>query len=660
MKTRSKVRSRRGARWWVVLAVAFIGALVHFIAVRTEMGEQFELSRADDWMALRGAQQTPDDVVIVAMDEDSYDELGLSPTAPWPRALHARLLEKLRSLGARRIVFDVLFVGAGTDGAADEALARAVISAPVVLGAELEERDAVGYAVTSLVTPYAAVAAGAAEVALVNLPEDEGTVRSFFVPGESDVTEGLRSLAVAAAGRPETTPNERALINFYGPAGRGIRSLSYYQVLEPEVPLPEEFVRDKIVLVGLMLRTETGPAQKDSFLTPFGRMFGVEIHATAAANIGSGSWIKRADRLTELGILSATALVVGCGVVAAPPVAGAVLLVGAVGAWVGVSALALSNGWFVPGAVLFFIVVPILYTASTIVHYVRSRRERRELARAFSFYLAPAMVEELARDPAGVKLGGDLVEATAVFTDLADFTAISEALTPAALVAMLNDYFTVGTRVVHAEGGTLIKFIGDAMFVVWGAPLPLEDHASRAVRAALQMQRALAEFNVSGRYPPLHMRIGLNTGGMVVGNVGAETRFDYTAMGDAVNLASRVEGLNKYFGTSILATAETVQAAGYTAGLEMGTVGVKGKENRVSLYAIFESPIAEGSRVAWAEALALFRGQRWAEADEAFQAIKRTEPRLDRAAHLYRTQIARCRNDGVSAGWRGEIDFESK
>jgi adenylate cyclase len=612
-------------------------------------------------MSLRGPIAAPDDIVIVSMDEDSYHELDISPTAPWPRAIHARLLERLRELGARRVVFDVLFIGASDDGAIDEELASAVGEVPVVLGAELETRDAAGYAVTSLATPDGRIALGAEQIALVNLPEESGTVRSFLIP-DGEAAVGFSSLAVASMGKtaPGPVPDARALINFYGPAGRGIRTLSYYQVLEREVPLPEKFIRDKVVFVGLMLRTETGPAQKDSFMTPFGRMFGVEIHATAAGNVAHGTWIQRASHEIESSLLSAATFVVGLGTLTLAPLSGAVFLLLFAAVWAVGSVLALSAGFFVPGAILFFVIAPLLYTASTIVQYLRSRRERRELARAFGYYLAPAMVAELARDPEGVKLGGDLVEATAVFTDLADFTTLSESLSPAALVSMLNDYFTVATRVVHEEGGTLIKFIGDAMFVLWGAPLKMSDHAARAVRAAEKMQRAIVAFNARGVYPPLTMRIGINTGQMVVGNVGAETRFDYTAMGDAVNLASRVEGLNKYFDTTILATSTALQAAGRNDGLEVGLVRVKGKEQAVELYALFIDEISSQSRAAWRRALELFRHRRWSEAAAAFAELERTESALTTAADFYGEQIKLLSARALPPGWRGEVVFEAK
>lgn len=654
-----------GKRW--LLPGAFVRLLPWLLGIvalhagifLSSIGQGIESGWFDRWIAFRGPVAAPKDVVLVAMDEESYTQLGLSPTEVWPRAMHARLIERLAALGARRIVFDVLFVGAGASEDGNRALVAALTKIPVVLGAEIAQQVSAGYSVTELTVPYEPFGENAVATGLVNLPEKNGVVRSFFVPAE-DVGYNLPSLASAASSMTERLPDERALISFYGPAGRGPRVFSYYQILEDEVPFPAELVRDKIVFVGLMLQTAVGPAQKDSFMTPFGRMFGVEIHATAAANIVRGDWLRRLSLGLELTLLSAVALVVGYASLALGPIRGLFALLGLVVLWGGAGRMALEAGWMIPGALLFGVVAPLTYTVSTFLHYRRSRRERRELERAFGYYLAPAMVRELARNPDALKLGGELVEATAVFTDLADFTTISESLSPQGLVAMLNDYFSCQTKIVHEEGGTLIKFIGDAMFVVWGAPIPMNDHAARAIRAAEKMQRALKEFNARGAHPYLHTRIGVNTGPMVVGNLGAESRFDYTAIGDSVNLASRIEGLNKYVGTSILLTEAVVQAAQRADAVKIGRMQVKGKELSVVLFALFEEAIPDALAKRWAQALEDFAARRWAAAASAFEEIEASVSPLQRVSAFYRAQTAHLAAVELDPAWSGEVVFETK
>lgn len=643
--------------------VPLVAAMViaHGFAASSSIVQSIENSVFDRWIAFRGAVPPPDDVVLVAMDGPSYDQLGLSPTEAWPRAVHAQLLERLKELGAKRVVFDILFVGEGASPAGNDAFEASLKKMPSVLGAEITSQDNTGFELAELTTPYERFAQSSEQLGLVNLPERNGVVRNFFLP-EGEVGYDLPSLAAAASrgGGISQLPDDRSLINFHGPAGRGLRVFSYYQVLEKEVPFPAALIKDKIVFVGLMLNTEVGPAQKDSFLTPFGRMFGVEIHATAAANIIRGDWLRRPSETVSLIALSAAVVVVGYAAFALSPVWGAIVLAGLVVLWFVGGLIAIGFGWVIPGATLFGVMTPIVYTLSTIQNYGHSRRERRELERAFGYYLAPAMVSELSRNPDALKLGGDLVEATAVFTDLADFTNISESLTPEALVAMLNDYFSSQTKIILEEGGTLIKFIGDAMFAIWGAPLKMEDHAARSIRAAERMRAALKSFNAQGKHPHLHARIGINTGRMVVGNLGAETRFDYTAIGDSVNLASRIEGLNKYVGTTLLVTEEAIRAANRTDAIRIGRMKVKGKDRAEVLYSIFEETLAADLVAAWEGGLEKFSAQKWGEAEAAFAALCERESPLRKAAAFYRIQIARLATAALESGWAGEVVFDTK
>lgn len=225
---------------------------------------------------------------------------------------------------------------------------------------------------------------------------------------------------------------------------------------------------------------------------------------------------------------------------------------------------------------------------------------------------------------------------------------------------MLNDYFSCQTKVVLNEGGTLIKFIGDAMFVLWGAPLRVDDHAARSIRAAETMRRVLKEFNAQGKHPHLHARIGINTGPMVVGNLGAESRFDYTAIGDSVNLASRIEGLNKYVGTTLLLTEASVRSANRTDALRIGRMQVKGKDLPVVLYTIFEEPLADTVINRWLQALEDFAARRWTEAAASFEALEALDSPLRKASAFYRAQIAKLAASSLEADWSGEVVFESK
>jgi adenylate cyclase len=217
-----------------------------------------------------------------------------------------------------------------------------------------------------------------------------------------------------------------------------------------------------------------------------------------------------------------------------------------------------------------------------------SGRQARVLRRAFSHYLHPALVEQLARDPAQASLGGEEKILTVLFADIRGFTALAEELAPARLVALLNAYFAAMTEAILAEGGMLDKYVGDGLIAVFGAPVAQADHAARALRAALAMQARLARLNPRWRdegYPEIRVGIGINTGRMVIGNVGSAARFDYTVLGDAVNLAARLEAENKILSTSVLISRATLEAAG--AGFRtraLGTVVVRGRQVSVEVF----------------------------------------------------------------------------
>ena len=197
------------------------------------------------------------------------------------------------------------------------------------------------------------------------------------------------------------------------------------------------------------------------------------------------------------------------------------------------------------------------------------------------------MTRRIARNQHSLTLGGEKIWGTALFADIAVFTAISENMAPEAASEMLNAYFSQVISVVFRHGGTLLKFIGDGVFVIWGAPLPCLNHAEQAVRAAIEIQVEVHKFNATKRFPPLRTRIGINTGSMLVGNLGTKERFDYTAIGDTINLASRIEAANKRFGTDILITGFTAKEIPPSIPRKsLGTNVVAGREQAVELFHI--------------------------------------------------------------------------
>ena len=229
-----------------------------------------------------------------------------------------------------------------------------------------------------------------------------------------------------------------------------------------------------------------------------------------------------------------------------------------------------------------------VYGASALVAWAAVRQRARQTRAMFAQYVPPEVVNRLVEQPALLRLGGEAREVTLMFTDLAGFTSIAERLSAEQTVDVLTGYFNAMTPLIHASGGTVDKFIGDAVMAFWGAPLPDDRHAEHAVRTAIAMQQAMtalvADLQKRG-LPAIQMRIGIHSGRVVVGNVGSQQRFSYTAIGDAVNLAARLEGANKAFGTGILISGDT--AARLPADLllrPLDDVIVKGKTAPVRVY----------------------------------------------------------------------------
>ena len=297
--------------------------------------------------------------------------------------------------------------------------------------------------------------------------------------------------------------------------------------------------------------------------------------------------------------------------------------------------------------------------------YVGEAVQRARLRRTFAHYLGAEVLEELLADPRLLDLGGARRELTVLFSDIRDFTGLAERLTPEELVALLNVYLTPMTEEVLVRGGYLDKYIGDAVMAVYGAPVPKPDHAARALATAAAMHRALALLAPSLRARGIELRIGvgINTGEMVVGNMGSRERFDYTVVGDAVNLASRLEGLSKVYGVFCVVGPHTRRAApaGYRF-RELDLVRVKGKGQPVAIHELLAGPDGEVVDYLelgrWDVALAAFRGGDLVAARAAFAAFAAVNP-ADTVVSLYHERLAAL-GDVAPPGWDGVMTFHSK
>ena len=657
-------------RWVLVLLLSIITTVVHLLCGFFPFSEQFEMLSMDLWGAIRGRAEAPKSVAVVALDEQSFGNLNVPMNQAWPRSLHAELLQKLNEYGAKKVVFDILFIGGGSDPKGDKDFESSIKTMPVVLGADVGSREQTSstgqYSYEEILEPYPKFRDAAEEIALVRLPEDRGYVRRFRGV-RSLATENIPTLYEAAASvKPSDvgTPSERDLISYYGPPGT-IEIFPYHQVLNPpKNKFPPETFKDKVVFVGLILRTELGVGVKDAFRASLfhpSDMFGVEIHATATANLIEHHWIKRLSKWLEITLLLLATLVISIGIFALRPIWAGLLFIAAAVFWSIAAYVSFLGGFFLPGATLVGIILPLAFLGSTLGFYVVTRKSQQQVEKAFQYYLSPEMAKEMSKNKKGLSLGGESVFGTALFTDIVGFSEVTEKMLASEVSTMLNAYFTEVMDVIFENKGTLIKFIGDAVFVIWGAPIKVDDHARLACKTALAIQEGVKKFNASRRFPPLFTRVGINTGPMVVGNLGSAKRFDYTAIGDTVNLCSRLEGLNKYLGTPVLISDATKKELGSSsfAPFYLGLIGVAGKKECVGVNALFEESFASSVQEQWNLALNDFRARRWDDAESKFSELSK-DPKLEKASKLYITRAKTFRTSPPDDVWQGEITFDQK
>jgi adenylate cyclase len=316
-----------------------------------------------------------------------------------------------------------------------------------------------------------------------------------------------------------------------------------------------------------------------------------------------------------------------------------------------------AHAYFQPFAGAIGVVVTT-YLVFGAIGFVAESRRRAEVRRAFTMYVAPEIVDHVLASPDRLKFGGENRTITVMFTDLAGFTTISEKHGPETVAKVLQQHFTRGSRIVKGRRGTLTQFIGDAIMAIWNAPLDDPEHAANACLAARELQADLAELRkelVAQGLPEIRMRIGLNTCEAVVGNLGAEDRFNYTGIGDGINLSARLEGANKAFGTGILVSGFTAALLPATMPLRrVARVIVKGKSEPVDVFT-FEDD--EGMRARTEEGIAAFAKQDWEGAEAIFRRIQSDYPG-DGVAKHYLSRIAELRGTALEAGWDPAVALE--
>lgn len=427
----------------------------------------------------------------------------------------------------------------------------------------------------------------------------------------------------------------------------------------------ENRLRGRIALVGT-----SAPGLVDLRATPVGGAFpGVEIHANLIAGMLDGT-IKAQPAYVlgaEVTVLAIGGILLACLLPFLSPFRATLTAVAALAAYSGFNLVVWQTANLVLPLASSLLVVLAMFALNMSYGYFVETRSKRQFTELFGQYVPPELVDQMARDPSRYTMEGKSEVLTVLFSDIRGFTSIAEGLNPRDLSQLLNEYLTVMSNVIGEHRGTLDKYIGDAIMAFWGAPVADPDHAARAVNTALAMQAQLAPLNARFRsrgWPELAIGVGINTGPMRVGDMGSRLRKAYTVLGDAVNLASRLEALTKRYGTGIIVGEATRKAVGGIVYRELDRVRVKGKDEPVVIYEPIGSEAAIGkSRQEefrlWQQALKAYRAQDWDQADVALLNLRRLHPGAPLYA-LYAERIARHRAQPLHPSWDGVTNFEEK
>jgi adenylate cyclase len=654
-------------RWFqTVLLLALLLTSVAYGFSNTRWREQIRNFTFDNYNIMKPRIAT-DAGLIVDIDEASLKRIG---QMPWPRDVMAELVDKLKLMGARVIVFDIVFsepdrsspafiANALEDVDGFETISEDLTNLPdndVLFGEAIKQAGNVvtGFSFTNEITggspiqkgifrgksleTMVPVRAGITDN-LRNIGKDAAGNGSFFVATDTDgiirrvpmlvghkrpdsniVTIypslaletiriydgerggqvlmpdsdyakldptgfGMEGIQMGRDGRVIPT-NVRGEFQVYFADSNPAWYIPAYKILDESYPA--EKIKDKIILIGT-----SAVGLRDIRSTPLDTyVSGVEVHLNIIDQILQGQFLTRsieAAGMEALGIFT-----VGLFIIAASSFIGAAAQAFTV---IFVIGAAIFAGWyaFTTYGMLIDVTYPsfcvlAIFMLSTILTYLRTEKERRAVRQAFGLYISPDFMKELTKDPDNLRLGGENRELTIMFTDVRKFTTISEGMKPEELIQLMNDFLTPMSDLVMQNRGTIDKYIGDAMMAFWNAPLDDPDHAKHACNAALGMQAALEPVNAAlkakGQDTVLKIGIGLNTGLCAVGNMGSKQRFAYSVLGDAVNLAARLESQTKSYEVSIIIGEKTYEQVKDYACLELDLIQVHGKTKPVRIYTV--------------------------------------------------------------------------
>jgi adenylate cyclase len=662
---------------FAAIAIAVSALTVFLYSKKIDFFYAIDLKLKDVRFRTRGEIKPDSRVVIVAVDEKSVKEIG---RWPWDRKIIARLIENLEFYGAKSVALDIVF-SEPSNKASDKALADSMNKGNNVIAGYFFRQDEGGQSPVSseLLQPskikILKIAENVTEVPIIAypvvetnipvisnasasagffniIPDKDGNIRTanllMLYDGEVYPSLALSALRhnlgneivldIAIYGvdglligdrRIPVDESGRLTLNYYGKQGI-FKTIPATDVINKR--LNKDALKDAIVFIGA---TEIGIS--DVRVTPLDPVLpGVEIHATVASNVLQNNFLIRDGRVMTLEIAFILFFPVLLSILSSlvrRTIISLIFFSGVMAVYLYVNYILFASYFLNIGIIFPIISIGMAYLGFEAYRNLIEERQGRFLKKAFTNYVSPDLVGEIMKNPDMLKLGGEKKEITVLFSDIRGFTTVSEKLTPESLVLLLNHYLGPMTDIVLQHRGTLDKYIGDAIMALYNAPLNLENHSFAACHTAMDMIAKLKELNNEFKekgLPEINIGIGINTGYAIVGNMGTDVRFDYTAIGDTINLASRLEGMNKVYKTHIVVSEFVIN---HLRSFESGSTGtdtfrfreldvikVKGKDKPVTIYELLPN-MDETLKKKFEDALKLYKQQQFKDALNIFESL---------------------------------------
>ena len=633
-------------------------------------------------------------VHTVNIDEDALDKYG---QWPFPRNIYAEIIQELYKRNAGLVVFNVMMPEKdrfGHDNMLADTLKQFAVVLPAVGNMKEKNQDhgspvqIIGQDPSGKVVEYPGlinslpiISKSAAGIGIVNtFPEIDGVVRRMplvIIAGDNlHPALSLETLRVATDDKIQVKIGDVGVeavripkVGKFNTDNVGRIWIDWAAVPQEHslANMPQSF-ESGIVIVGLSAAGLVNP-----IATAKGEVWPQYVQASIIGTMLAGSSIQRSDKSDNYELIAIMITAIFLIFLMRWTYVGIIATIGVIGGGIGASFYAYNNFSILYDSTAFAIGVGLVSLHAYMVKFISEFLQKQQIRKQFQSYLSPDLVAKLIKDPSLLKLGGEEKELSIMFTDVRGFTSISEhyGKDVQGLTKIMNRYMTAMTRKILENDGTLDKYIGDAQMAFWNAPLDETQHCKDAVKAALEMLDDLEKFNeeiTKEGVPAFGMGLGINTGVVVVGNMGSDQRFDYTCLGDAVNLASRLEGQSKNYGVKIVLGPITAERLGDTYfTIELDCIAVKGKKEGVTIYTVFRNPDSTMSEDWYTSRdhhnimLDFYRQQNW---DKAVKLVKELQGEfngyMDEYYNIWLERIEEMRNKDLPADWDGIYRAQSK